>query len=70
MAESWETLTRDGLIYRMVHEVAEIEGKRKDGRWAGADRGYVLDLVRDSVQAVDGIRGAAPAPAATPPRGR
>ena len=34
MAESWETLTH----YRMVHEVAEIEGKRAAGRWIGADR--------------------------------
>lgn len=57
MAESWETLTRDGLIYRIVNEVAEIEGKRDGGRWRTADRNYVLDLVRDTVQAVEGTRG-------------
>jgi hypothetical protein len=38
MAESWETLTHDGLIYQIVHEVAEIEGKRAVGRVIGADR--------------------------------
>jgi hypothetical protein len=57
MPESWEVLTRDGLIYRVVNEIAEIEQKREGGRWKGADRNYVLDLVRDTIQAVDGIRG-------------
>ncbi len=57
MAESWETLSRDGLIYRITHEIAEIEGKRADGRWKDADREYVLNLVRDTVQAIDGTRG-------------
>ena len=57
MAESFETLSRDGLIYRLVHEIAEIEGKRTDGRWQRTDRNYVLDLVRDAVQAIDGTRG-------------
>ena len=66
MPESWEVLTRDGLIYRLVHEIAEIENKRQGGRWNDANRNYVLDLVRDTVQAVDGIRGTQQQPA---PRG-
>ena len=64
MAESWETLSRDGLIYRLTHEIAEIEGKRADGSWRGADREYVLNLVRDTVQAIDGTRGLGAAEAA------
>jgi hypothetical protein len=62
MAESWEMMSRDGLTYRLVHEIAEIEGRRGDGRWlGGVDRNYVLDLVRDTVQAIDGVRGQASA---------
>ena len=64
MTESWETLSRDGLIYRLTHEIAEIENRRGDGRWRDADREYVLNLVRDVVQAVDGTRGAPAADAA------
>ncbi len=64
MAESWETLSRDGLIYRITHEIAEIEGKRAEGRWKDADREYVLNLVRDTVQAIDGTRGLGAAEAA------
>lgn len=60
MAESWETLSHHGLIYRIVHEVAEIEGKRTGGHWAATDRNYVLDLIRDTVQAIEGIRGQSP----------
>ncbi len=63
MAESWETLTRDGLIYWLTHEIAEVEGKRDEGRWKGADREYVLNLVRDTVQAIDGTRGLGPSEA-------
>ncbi len=59
MAESWETLSRDGLIYRITHEIAEVEGKRAQGLWVGVSRDYILDLVRDTVQAIDGIRGSA-----------
>jgi hypothetical protein len=64
VAESWETLSRDGLIYRLTHEIAEIEGKRGGGGWVEADREYVLNLVRDTVQAIDGTRGLAAAEAA------
>jgi len=70
MAESWETLSRDGLIYRITHEIAEVEGKRPEGRWQGVTRDYILDLVRDTVQAIDGIRGSsAPGVAPTGRRG-
>lgn len=51
------TLTREGLILIVMETISGAEGKRITTPGSTKfDRAYVLDLVRDVIEAVDGKR--------------
>ncbi len=53
MALAMETATREGLIYYVMRQIAELEGKLTGAAIKG-DREYILKLARDARGAVDG----------------